>query len=52
MQLEAKEYYKIQMKNVDMTNKTAGLYEQDQEANKTTGEFTIDLNLNNKTTKE
>lgn len=51
-QLEAKEYYKLQMKNVDMTNKTAGLYDNIQENTKTTGEFTIDLNLNNKTNRE
>lgn len=40
-ELEAKEYYKIQMKNVDLTNKTAGIYDADVEKQNTGQEFTV-----------
>lgn len=49
--LEAKEYYKIQMKNVDMTNKTAGLYDQEVDKQPMTGEFTVTLGTKKETKK-
>lgn len=45
-ELTGKEYFTAQLRNIDMTNKTAGLYTP-EDSKVTTGEFTIDLNLSN-----
>lgn len=41
--LQAKDYYKIQMKNIDMVNKTAGLYEPDEVKTEIEDEYTITI---------
>lgn len=43
-QLEAKEYYRVQMKNIDLTGKIAGLYDQVQEKQNVSGDITISFN--------
>lgn len=41
--LESKDYYKVQMRNVDLMNKTALVYENEKETTPMTGEFTVNL---------
>lgn len=47
--LMGKDYYNTQLKNIDLTNKTCGVYLPDEDKQNSPNEFTIDLNLNNKT---